>query len=86
MATDEIPSFAAQNDIISNLTILNDKLQTRIGSLEKALKDRDAAESAGPADPKEIKALKEQLSHAGASLKRKEKRRECCRISSSGLS
>ncbi|ORX39279.1 hypothetical protein BD324DRAFT_619116 [Kockovaella imperatae] len=69
----------AQNDIISNLTALNDKLQAKVSSLETALMEMRQSEkvestSSGPPDPKEIKALKEQLSAAAASLKRKEER------------
>ncbi|WRT69248.1 uncharacterized protein IL334_006232 [Kwoniella shivajii] len=57
----------AQNDIIATQTALTEKLQTKVQSLEKALSSKDGIPSAGgpfdgKLDPKEVKALKEEMS------------------------
>jgi hypothetical protein len=74
---------SAQNDVISTLTALNEKLQAKVQVLEKSLKEAtsppaaggvfDAAKSAGvKADPKEIKALKAELAKAQEMVQEKE--------------
>lgn len=79
--------------MITSLTALNEKLQARTQTLEKALaasKDVtttlpsaggvfEAAASAVPApkaDPKEVKALKEELAKVQATLKGKDDKSE----------
>jgi len=61
------------------LTELNEKLQARATSLEKGIKDANAAVLAAlqpdaKPDPKEMRLLKEELAKAKASLKAKEER------------
>ncbi|WWC63847.1 uncharacterized protein I303_106452 [Kwoniella dejecticola CBS 10117] len=62
----------AQNDVIAAQTALTEKLQAKVKSLEKALslneKDKELPSAGGPfddpstkADPKDIKALKDEL-------------------------
>ncbi|KAK1922717.1 hypothetical protein DB88DRAFT_496076 [Papiliotrema laurentii] len=70
----------AQNDIISNQTALTERLQGKIRDLEKALEKATALPSAGgpfdavKADPKEVKALKEELTKAKATIKATEEK------------
>ncbi len=80
----------AQNDIISSLTESNEKLQARAQTLEKALAAAkeasttlpsaggvfEAAPAPAKADPKEVKALKEELAKAQAALKEKDEKSE----------
>ena len=74
----------AQNDIIASLTALNEKLQARMQTLEKASTPLPSAggvfeaESAmappAKADPKEVKALKEDLVKVQSALKGKDEK------------
>ncbi|CAD6574243.1 MAG: hypothetical protein TREMPRED_001069 [Tremellales sp. Tagirdzhanova-0007] len=74
----------AQNDIIASLAALNDKLQARIQTLEKAsvpLPSAGGVFEAGPAivppakaDPKEVRALKEDLAKVQSALKGKDEK------------
>lgn len=67
----------AKDDLISNVTKLNEKLQAKILALEKAAKS-----DAPKPDPKEIKALKEAVEKANSDLTRRDKECElesfCC--------
>lgn len=56
----------AKDDIISTLTKLNEKLQAKIHTLEKAAKS-----DAPKPDPKKIKALKEVVEKANEDLARR---------------
>lgn len=81
----------AQNDIITSLTALNEKLSTRTQILERALASSKESSTSLPsaggvfeaaqpsvakADPKEVKALKEELAKAQAALQGKEEMSE----------
>ncbi|WWD21190.1 hypothetical protein CI109_105674 [Kwoniella shandongensis] len=77
----------AQNDIIASQTALTEKLQAKVQTLEKALKEANGLPSAGgpfeassssssssKADPKEIKALKEELAKVKSESKHRDEK------------
>lgn len=76
----------AQNDIIANQTALTEKLQAKVQSLEKSLADaREAAipiESNVKPDPKEIRALKEEMAKMKSEINAKDQRSRCSQLRS----
>ncbi|KAK8844149.1 hypothetical protein IAR55_006943 [Kwoniella newhampshirensis] len=75
----------AQNDIIASQTALTEKLQAKVQTIEKALKEATGLPSAGgpfeagsassaKADPKEIRALKDELAKARSESKHREEK------------
>ena len=72
--------MTAQNDIIANLSTLNDKYQEKVQSLEKALAQAMAEPPKPPPgkpDPEEVRRLKEDINLLKSSIKRKEERCKC---------
>ena len=81
-----LTTVPAQNEIIASLTALNEKLQAKAATLEKALTaTREIPTSlpaaggvfeapAGVADPKQIMALKDELAKAQIALKGKDEK------------
>jgi hypothetical protein len=66
---------SAQTDLIANLSALNEKLQTKVQNLEKTVKAA-ISEPPAKADPKEVKALKEELARARSDMAAKDEKSE----------
>ncbi|GFZ47185.1 hypothetical protein JCM24511_04928 [Saitozyma sp. JCM 24511] len=62
-----------QTDLLANLSALNEKLQTKVQTLEKAVKAA-ISEPPAKADPKEVKALKEELARARSEMVAKDEK------------
>ncbi|RSH95076.1 hypothetical protein EHS25_000162 [Saitozyma podzolica] len=62
-----------QTDLIANLSALNEKLQTKVQNLEKTVKAA-ISEPPAKADPKEVKALKEELARARSDMAAKDEK------------
>jgi hypothetical protein len=69
-------TLSAQTDLIANLSALNEKLQTKVQTLEKTVKAA-ISEPPAKADPKEVKALKEELARAKSEMAAKDEKSEC---------